>query len=321
MKSMLLAFLLFLGLGGLQKISLVNEHSQKAAEAFKKGNFAAAIKSYEYLVYETGDKDPRILLNLAHAYRLNNQAEKAATAYQKCTSVPEARLRSVAWEQLGTLETKIQNYREALTYYKRALVANPQNEQARYNYELLKKYLQKNPEAQKQLPPPNQEKKEKQEQEKKEPQKQEPQQQKPNPQGNEEKETQTDKQPGNQQQQPEKQTNPKSQEPQQQEKPEGENGKEKEQKTGKEKGNEQGQDQTENEPEKQPEKPNKAGGKDAASGRENRLQTQYERLRKANISPEQAEQMLNAMRAAEQQYLQQVPKAPTRRRNSSKPDW
>jgi tetratricopeptide (TPR) repeat protein len=173
MKSIFIVFFLLLGIGGFQKIAEVNEHSEKAAAAFRKSNFKEAIKNYEFLVYEIGDKDPRILLNLAHAYRLNNQAEKATKAYQKCVKSPDANLRSVAWENLATLETKIQNYSEALTNFKRALVANPKNEQARYNYELLKKYLREHPDDQNKIPPPQPEKKEKQDEQKKQPQDQE----------------------------------------------------------------------------------------------------------------------------------------------------
>jgi hypothetical protein len=324
MKLLTLTVFLFLGIGGIQKIAEVNEHSNKAAEAFRKSNFTEAIKNYEFLVYEIGDNDPRLILNLAHAYRLNNQAEKATKAYQKCVKNPDANLRSKAWENLATLDTKIQNYTEALTNYKRALVANPKNEQARYNYELLKKYLREHPEEQNKIPPPQPEKKQKQEEEKKKPQEKEktkPQNQKQDQNGDQQKETNDQKEPGKQNQQPEKQTNPQADNQQKQEKPQGGNGKEKEQKSGKEKGREEGQDLTENEENPRPEKPQKSGGKDAATGNENRLQTQYDRLRKLNISPEQAEQMLNAMRASEQQYLQQLPKKPTKIRDRSKPDW
>lgn len=320
MKALWLIVFLSLGIGGFQKIAERNEHNQLAAEAFRKGNYAEAVKNYEFLVYEIKDTEPRLLLNLAHAYRKNNQPEKAQKAYEKCLKNPDARLRSVAWEQLGTLQAKIPDYQKALTFFKRALVANPQNEQARYNYEMLKKYLRDNPEEQNKIPPPAPEKKE--QQEKPQPQQNQDQKQseKPNQNGNQEKENPDQPEKGEQQQKPQTNINPESPDKPKQEKP-GENVKEKEQKQGEEKGNEEGQNLAENDEKQQPEKPNKKGGKEGGSGEEKRLQTQYDRLRKANISPEQAEMMLNAMRAAEQQHLQQLPKKGTKKPDRTKPDW
>ena len=325
MKTLWLLLFLFLGIGDLRNIAERNTRNQQAATAFAQGDYATAVKHFEFLVNELGEQDPRLLLNLAHAYRKNNQLDKAQKAYEKCLKNPNAWLRSIAWEQLGTLQAKLPDYRKALTFYKRALVADASNEQARYNYEMLKKYLRENPEEANKMPPPQPEKKEEKQEQKKEqpqPEQQEQQNEKPNDQGDQEKDNPDKPEKGDQQQQPDKKSNPESAEKPKQEKPsEGENAKEKEQKSGAEKGNEEGQNLAGNEEQPKPEKPNKAGGKDAASGDEKRLQTQYERLRKANISPEQAEMMLNAMRAAEQQYLQQLPKEATKKRDRSKPDW
>ncbi|MBK0403894.1 tetratricopeptide repeat protein [Adhaeribacter sp. BT258] len=325
MKALWLIIFLFMSVGDFQHIAERNARNQQAVEAFAKGDYATAVKNFEYLVYEIRDDDPRLLLNLAHAYRKNNQLDKAQKAYEKCLKNPNAWLRSIALEQLGTLNARLKDYRKALTFYKRAMIADAGNEQARYNYEMLKKYLRENPEEENKIPPPQPEKKqqeEKQEQPKEQKDQQEKQSEKPNEQGDQEKENPDQPEKGDQQQKPDKQTNPEMPDQPKKEKPAGgENAKEKEQKSGTEKGNEEGQNLAENEEQPKPEKPNKTGGKDAASGNEQRLQTQYERLRKANISPEQAEMMLNAMRAAEQQYLQQLPKKPTKPRDRSKPDW
>ncbi|MFC5271649.1 tetratricopeptide repeat protein [Adhaeribacter terreus] len=325
MNAFWLIIFLFVSIGDFRHIAERNTRNEQAAAAFAKGNYATAVKNFEYLVYEIGDDDPRLLLNLAHAYRKNKQLEKAQKAYEKCLKNPNAWLRSIAWEQLGTLNAGLQDYQKALTFYKRALVANAGNEQARYNYEMLKKYLREHPEEANKMPPPAPEKKEEKQEQKKEqkqPEQQEQQSEKPNEQGDQEKENPDQPEKGDQQQKPDKQTNPEMPDQPKKEKPaDGENAKEKEQKSGTEKGNEEGQNLAETEEQPKPEKPNKAGGKEAASGDEKRLQTQYERLRKANISPEQAEMMLNAMRAAEQQYLQQLPKKATKKRDRSKPDW
>ncbi|MDX5437628.1 MAG: aerotolerance protein, partial [Pontibacter sp.] len=60
---------------------------------------------------------------------------------------------------------------------------------------------------------------------------------------------------------------------------------------------------------------------DAVSEEEQRAQTRRARLRQANMSPEKAKLLLDAMRNAELQYIQQLPKRATRKADPGKPDW
>ena len=212
---------------------------------------------------------------------------------------------------------------EALNYFKQAIRALPANNDARYNYEMLKKYLRQHPEKQNQIPPPAPEKKEKQDEQKPQEEQKEksPQSAEPDASGNQESDSKEQQEKGDQEQKPEKQTDPEGNKPPQQEKPNGQEGKEKEQQQGEEPGKEEGQNLAENEEKPAPPKPNNKPGKEQASGDEQRLQTQYERLRKANISPEKANMMLEAMKNAEQQYLQQIPKKPSKPADKSKPNW
>src|SRR5688572_17063568 len=131
MKTILTFLLLFLGVGGFQKISEINEHIRLAESSFNKRQYAAAVRHYEFVVYKQNQQKPEVLLNLAHAYLKNNEPEKAQKIYTRCTKMKNQFIRSVAWENLGTILTKLPDYQQALTFYKRALVANPENEQAR----------------------------------------------------------------------------------------------------------------------------------------------------------------------------------------------
>ncbi|WP_162549751.1 hypothetical protein [Hymenobacter nivis] len=66
----------------------------------------------------------------------------------------------------------------------------------------------------------------------------------------------------------------------------------------------------------------RAAGAEAARATDAQLQTQRERLQAMDLSPAQAQQLLDALKAQEQQYLQQVPRrrtgAPARR---GQPTW
>lgn len=57
------------------------------------------------------------------------------------------------------------------------------------------------------------------------------------------------------------------------------------------------------------------------SEREKAMEEMKQKLQDMNITPEQAEQILDAMNNAELRYIQQNQKKPTKRPDRSKPDW
>ncbi len=65
----------------------------------------------------------------------------------------------------------------------------------------------------------------------------------------------------------------------------------------------------------------RAPGTDDARATDARLQTQRERLRAMNLSPAQAQQLLDALKAQEQQYLQQVPRPAGPAVRRGQPTW
>ncbi len=72
--------------------------------------------------------------------------------YGLLTSSEDRSLQSVAYQQIGVVASNQKKYKEALAVFKESLKANPANEEARYNYELVKKLLeqQQNQEEQQQ---------------------------------------------------------------------------------------------------------------------------------------------------------------------------
>ncbi|OGX87721.1 hypothetical protein BEN47_00760 [Hymenobacter lapidarius] len=62
-------------------------------------------------------------------------------------------------------------------------------------------------------------------------------------------------------------------------------------------------------------------GTEAATAGDAQLQTQRERLKAMNLSPAQARQLLETLRAQEQQYLQQLTRPATQKPDPSKPTW
>jgi Ca-activated chloride channel homolog len=95
-----------------------------------------------------GLREDPLLLNLAHACYQASDTANAAYYYQRTASSADPVLRSVAQSQLGVLEQQRQEYPAALERFRQALLSHPGNEEARYNYELLKKLMEQQQENQ-----------------------------------------------------------------------------------------------------------------------------------------------------------------------------
>ncbi|WP_299820619.1 tetratricopeptide repeat protein [uncultured Pontibacter sp.] len=300
--------------GGLRSISKVNEYNAKAALAFKKQQYHEAIVAYEYLLHDLEINDDQVRLNLAHTYYKANRFKEALQQYHLLADNKARHLRSVVHLQLGNIATKQKKYKQALSLYKQALVADPANEAARYNFELLKKFLNLYPEREEQpadnlpqpdqtqpsdsatLPPPAQEELQPKN--------------KPDANGNREEEIEQPQPDANGQQgqggtSPEQNEQPPEQ-------------KEKEEVSGTSDGDVEGKNKNNQFDPKQQER-NFSGENVTESDAS--AQTKRIRLQKANISPEKARILLDAMRNAEMQYIQQLPKKATKKPDKSKPDW
>jgi len=285
-KSIIATILLFMPLNELNKIAKINEHKKAAEEAYLADNFEKAAYHYGYLVDSLGVNEENILLNLANAlYKVNDTLASRNYYNQLIVADAGAMSKSLAHGQLGLLDFNSSKYQEALVHYKSALKLDPTNEDARYNYELLKKLLEE------------QKKQQEQEQEQQQDQQNQDQEQQNQDQQNQENQDQENQQEQQDQQNQENQENQQQQQEQQE-------GEEQEQKEGEE--SEQQQDEDGEESEEQP---------------EDNQPTTAEKLEEMNISEEKAQMILEAMKNNEIQYIQQNRRKAKNRKKSGKPDW
>jgi tetratricopeptide (TPR) repeat protein len=320
MKFPLALFLFLTLLGdGLKEASRINQGVQEAETLFRRGQYRQAMALYQYLADSLQVKDDGLLLNQAHAAFLAGDEARASRNYTLLARNPDPVLQSIAATQLGIIYFRKENPERALYTFKKALIQDPTNETARFNYELVKKYLAANPSLAKGRPRP-------------------PQQQPPgslNPDNGGQTTPARPSQQGSQGTTPDDQaagTNPpvdrpdtgagnrgntgtdESRQPQPggpgkpQDTPQGQSGKgpkglSEEAGLGNNGG---GQNK---------------GGTEALSQQEKQMQTLRARLQDADLSPEKATQLLEALRQAELQYLQQVPRKATRPKRDDRPDW
>ncbi len=220
-------FLLFALIGNNPKeIAKINELKRDAERFFKQNNYQEAAYKYIYLTDSMNVEDPEVMLNLAHCYYRLADSTNAKTAYQNVAALGSNEAQSIAYQQLGVMAKKPETLQESLQLMKAAVKANPSNMDARFDYEVVKKLL------------------EKQQQEQQNQQNNEDQQQQDEEKENEEEQNQEQQENQEQQQDQEKEKGEQQQQEQQQEQ-EGEEGEEQEQQQEQE--GEEGEEQQEQE--------------------------------------------------------------------------
>jgi Ca-activated chloride channel homolog len=123
------------------QIREANKIKTEAQAAFNNKNYKKAIDQYNQLIYSFKLKDENLRLNLAHSYYKTDQKIKASYYYKTLTSSADIIMRSVAFHQLGVIYGNTGKTETALFYFKETIKLNPENEKARYNYELIKKII------------------------------------------------------------------------------------------------------------------------------------------------------------------------------------
>lgn len=291
MKLLAFAIGLLLLLTDFDKIGKINSLKSEAKKAYTKGDFKTAIEKYKYLVDSLGVKEEEVLLNLANSYFHEKDTANVQNAYLPLTQSKDTKLNSIANQQLGVVANRQGKLEEALNYFKQALKTAPDNEGARFNYEMVKKKLE-----------------DKKKQEQKDKDKENKDDKKDDK--KDQKKDQKDKQNKDQKEKDKKDQEKKDQEKKDQEKKDKDQkdkkdqSKEEKDKEKKDKEEQQKEDEKKKEKEKQDNKPSPS-----------------EKLKDMNISEEKAKMILEAMKNQEVQYLQQNKRKATKPKDKGKPDW
>ena len=148
MKVGLLTLLLLgAGLPGWRWLLRVREHNAAQAQAqvaAQRGQAAEAVYYYQQAVSLAGRSGPTpaLLLDLAQTQLKADQTAAARATYGRllAPTVPTA-IGSTARQQLAVLLAQQKQVAQAIALLKQALLLNPANAAARYNYELLSQYL------------------------------------------------------------------------------------------------------------------------------------------------------------------------------------
>jgi len=145
--SIVFLILLFLP-ASWQRIADKNSAIDRAERAYKSSDFENSIRGHLLLLSDYDLHTPEVNFNLGLSYQLNGQEAEAQRTFTELVHSGNRKIGSYAANQNGTISAREEKFEEALQSFRRALINNPDNEVARYNYEMLARWLEKNKDEQ-----------------------------------------------------------------------------------------------------------------------------------------------------------------------------
>jgi len=113
---------------------------------YQKQNYKAAEEYYES-VLQSDDSNSKAYFGKGTSLYMQNDLKNAEISFNESIADSEKLLQSKAYFNLGNISYKNNKMDEALQFYKKALELNPDDDEARFNYEFIK--YQKKPEEEK----------------------------------------------------------------------------------------------------------------------------------------------------------------------------
>ena len=133
----------------------------KGQTLYQEGKFDEARAYYERIL-RNREKDDAARFGLGTSAYQQKDFETAALVFNNVMSTKDKSLQSKALYNIGTLFNEQQKMEESLAFFRKAIESDPLNEDAKVNYELLKRHLQQQQQDQKQNSNQNQDSKDQQ---------------------------------------------------------------------------------------------------------------------------------------------------------------
>lgn len=127
--------ILIIILGFLISASSLND-ARKANEAYRNGDYETAVELYQQAIEQNPD-DARLHFNLGSALAKLGESEQAAGAFETAKQLmDDPEQQAMADYNAGTMFSEQEMYDEAVKYYRNALRNNPNDADAKHNYEM-----------------------------------------------------------------------------------------------------------------------------------------------------------------------------------------
>ena len=139
---MIIKFIILILLN-INNIDEINRLTREAEIYFKNEEYDKSIANYKILIDSFDVTNEKIYLNLAHSHFLSNDTAKALENYTYATITNNNKIKSIALQQIGNINESRNKLEEALDFYKESIISDNNNIDSKFNYELVKKKIQK----------------------------------------------------------------------------------------------------------------------------------------------------------------------------------
>ena len=128
------------------RVTRLNNAIKTAEKSYAEVNYAQSVTDHLVLIndFQVSADELNFDLGLSHQY--SDKVDEALTWYDQASQSPTKMLASFAFNQAGVIQGNKKEYEVALSKFQSALIQDPTNEQARYNYELLARWLKRDKE-------------------------------------------------------------------------------------------------------------------------------------------------------------------------------
>ena len=133
----------------IDRVDDINKLTKAAEKSFIEKNYAKSIENYKILIDSFKYENEKIYLNLGHSYLLSGDTLNAIESYNYASLTENKKVKSIAYQQLGNINEKNNKLEEALNLYKKSIIADNNNTDSKFNYELVKKNMEKEKEENK----------------------------------------------------------------------------------------------------------------------------------------------------------------------------
>ncbi len=128
------------------RVSRLNLAIDIASDSYAQAKYDESIKNHLSLIEEFQYSSAELDFDLGLSYHHSEKPDEASGYYDKTSVTPNKLLASFAYNQGGVIIGTKQEYEAALNKFQSALIQDPLNEVARYNYEMLARWLQRDEE-------------------------------------------------------------------------------------------------------------------------------------------------------------------------------
>lgn len=134
------------------RVSRLNNAIDAAANSYAEAEYEESVKNHLALIEGFQYTSPELDFNLGLSYHYSEKPDEAAGYFDKTSVSTNKMLASFGYNQGGVIIGNKEEYEAALSKFKSALIQDPLNEVARYNYEMLARWLKREEEKKNQDP-------------------------------------------------------------------------------------------------------------------------------------------------------------------------